>query len=92
MIKSFKSKRLKRLHQQDDVSQLRPDMALKAKIILRMLDVAVTIEEMDRKGWGLHRLSGDLKGFWSVGISRNWRIIFRFVDGHAYDVDMIDYH
>ena len=43
-------------------------------------------------GWRLHRLSGDLRGFWSVTITGNWRIIFRIHDGDAFDVDLIDYH
>jgi len=40
----------------------------------------------------LHPLTGDLKGFWSVTVRANWRIIFRFKDGNAFDVDLIDYH
>jgi proteic killer suppression protein len=47
---------------------------------------------MDAPGFGLHEMTGDLKGFWSVVISRNWRVIFRFEDGEAYDVDFVDYH
>ena len=35
---------------------------------------------------------GDLKGFWSVTVRANWRIIFRFEDGAALDVELIDYH
>jgi len=37
-------------------------------------------------------MTGDRKGFWSVVISRNWRVIFRFEDGDACDVDFVDYH
>ena len=40
----------------------------------------------------LHPLRGDLKGFWAVSVSGNWRIIFRFGKGNAYDVDLVDYH
>ena len=47
---------------------------------------------MDVQGFGLHRLSGDLKGFWSVTVSRNWRLVFRFEEGNAFDVDFLDYH
>ena len=32
------------------------------------------------------------KGLWSVRVSGNWRVIFRFEDGHACDVDLVDYH
>ena len=40
----------------------------------------------------LHPLTGSLRGFWSVRVSGNWRVIFRLEDGHAHDVDLIDYH
>ena len=43
-------------------------------------------------GWRLHPLKGDLKGFWSVTITGNWRLIFRFEDGDAFDLDLVDYH
>ena len=43
-------------------------------------------------GWRLHPLKGDLKGFLSVTITGNWRVIFRFADGDAFDVDLVDYH
>jgi len=37
-------------------------------------------------------LKGELKGFWSVTVSGNWRVIFRFENGDAFDVDLVDYH
>lgn len=40
----------------------------------------------------MHPLKGKLKGLWSVTISGNWRIVFRFADGHVFDVDFLDYH
>jgi toxin HigB-1 len=47
---------------------------------------------MSQPGYALHPLRGDLAGFWSVRVSGNWRVIFRFEDGHAVDVDLVDYH
>ncbi len=47
---------------------------------------------MDAPGWGFHKLRGDLKDFYAVKVSGNWRVIFRFEDGDAYDVDYLDYH
>jgi len=46
---------------------------------------------MNLPGFRLHSLKGDLKGFWSVTVRANWRVIFHFKDGHADDVDLIDY-
>ena len=43
-------------------------------------------------GYRLHPLKGDLKGYWSISISGNWRVTFRIDDGDAYDVDLTDYH
>ncbi len=43
-------------------------------------------------GFRLHPLKGHRAGQWSVRVSGNWRVVFRFEDGEAVDVDMIDYH
>lgn len=47
---------------------------------------------MDLPGFGLHPLKGNRAGYWSVRISRNWRIIFCFKGQDVRDVDLIDYH
>ena len=44
------------------------------------------------KSVGLHRLTGDRKAFWAVTINGPWRLVFRFEDGHAWDVEIVDYH
>jgi proteic killer suppression protein len=56
------------------------------------LDVSLTPSDLDLPGYALHTLKGDLKGFWSVRVSGNWRIIFRFQDGDVFDVNLVDYH
>jgi proteic killer suppression protein len=60
--------------------------------ILATLDAATTIAGMNRPSLRLHPLKDSLKGFWSVTVRANWRIIFRFKDGKAFDVDFVDYH
>jgi proteic killer suppression protein len=47
---------------------------------------------MNLPGYRLHELKGERKGTWSVTVSGNWRLTFAFSDGHAYDVDLEDYH
>lgn len=47
---------------------------------------------INRREYGLHRLTGDRSGLWAVTVSANWRIVFRFEDGDVYDVNLIDYH
>ncbi len=60
--------------------------------MLAHLDSATEPSDVDLPGYRLHPLKGDLKGRWSVTISGNWRITFRFVEGAALDVDLTDYH
>ena len=47
---------------------------------------------MNLPGFQLHPLSGTLRGYYEVSVSGNWRVIFRFEEGHAVDVDYLDYH
>jgi proteic killer suppression protein len=47
---------------------------------------------MDFPGSFLHPLKGQLKGYWAVRVSGNWRVIFRFEGGKALEVDYVDYH
>ena len=47
---------------------------------------------LDMPGFKLHPLKGDRKGFWAVTVRANWRVIFRFADADALDVDYLDYH
>ena len=56
------------------------------------LDVAVTPRDVDLPGYRLHALKGDRAEQWSIRVSGNRRIVFRFEDGEAVDVDLIDYH
>ena len=62
------------------------------RLILARLDASAEPEDMNLPGLGLHPLKGSFKGFWSVSISGNWRVIFRFENGNAADVDYLDYH
>ena len=92
MIKSFRHRGLKRLFERGDKSQVRADMLDKIENILAVLDHADTPEKMDLPGFRLHPMTGDLRGFWSVTIRANWRIIWRYDGADAVDVELIDYH
>jgi toxin HigB-1 len=76
----------------DDRSKINPEHVARIRLILSTLDQAGQVEDMRQATFRLHALKGDLKGFWAVTVRANWRIIFRFADGHAMDVDLIDYH
>lgn len=92
MIIGFAHRGLKRLYERGDGRQLHPELVPRIQTILGRLDTAEKIEDMDIHTFNLHPLKGDLKGFWSVTVRANWRIIFRFKDGEADDVDFLDYH
>jgi len=92
VIRSFKHRGLKRLYERNDRSGIRPDLADTVQEILTVLDDATTPQELNLPGYRLHSLKGDLAGFWSVTVRANWRIIFRFEDSDAFDVELIDYH
>ena len=75
-----------------DARPLPPEHLDTVRDILARLNASAAPDDMDVPGFRLHRLKGDLAGFWAVTVRANWRIVFRFEDGHAVDVDYLDYH
>jgi proteic killer suppression protein len=92
VIEGFKHKGLAKFFEDDDRRKVPTAQADKIARILARLNEAVTIQDMGLPGYRLHPLKGELAGFWAVSVSGNWRIMFRFESGSAYDVDLIDYH
>ena len=92
MIRGFRHKGLRRLFEQGEAKGVHADHLEKLENILAVLNRARRPEDMNLPGFRLHRLKGNLKGFWSVVVRANWRVIFRFERGDAYDIDLIDYH
>lgn len=92
MITGIKHKGLKRLYDRGERQGIGANMLARVEDILSILDAAETIEELDIPGYRLHLLTGNLRGFWSIRVTGNWRIVFRFENGEASDIDLIDYH
>jgi toxin HigB-1 len=92
MVRNFRHKGLQRLFQQDDGSKLPPDIVARIRLILSTLHAAQSIEAMNIPPFRLHPLKGKLQGFFSATVRANWRIIFRFEGGEAFDLDFVDYH
>jgi proteic killer suppression protein len=92
IVQGFKHKGLKRLFENAETKGVRQDHVEKLENILAVLNRAGRPEDMNLPGFRLHALKGDLKGFWSVTVRANWRVVFRFHEGDAYDVDLVDYH
>ena len=92
MIRSFRHKGLKRFYQEDDHRGVDHEHVEKLRDILARLDAAASAADMDFPGFRLHPLRGNLRGFFGVTVRANWRVVFRFEDGDAFDVDYLDYH
>lgn len=92
MILGFRHRGLQRLYERNDRRRIPPEFVDKVERILARLEVASEPRDLNLPGYRLHQLSGDLAGFWAVNVSGNWRLVFRFDLGNAYDVDLLDYH
>lgn len=92
MIQRFRHKGLKRLFENGETKGIRADQLEKIENILFVLSRARKPEDMDLPGFHLHPLKGDRKGLWAVTVRVNWRVTFRFEEGEACDVDLVDYH
>ena len=80
------------MFEKDDRRRISRELIVKIERVLARLDEAFRPEDMNLPGFGLHPLKGDLAGYWTVKVSGNWCIIFRFKGRNAWDVNLIDYH
>jgi len=92
MIRRFRHRGLARLYENDDRRGVNLELVEKTARVLARLDVVTRPEQLKLPGFVLHRLEGDLAGYWSVALRGDWRIIFRFDHGDITDVDLVEYH
>ena len=93
MIKSFSDKRTAHIFAGRFVKRLDPDVQRQALRRLRYIDAAERLDDLRIPPSNrLAKKQGDLKNFYAIRVNAQWRIIFRWVDGSAYDVEFIDYH
>lgn len=92
MIQNFKHKGLKKLYETGSGQGIQPGHVKRLRLILARLDASQSPQDMGLPGLNLHPLKGSLKGYWTVSVSENWRVVFRFRDNNAVDVDYLDYH
>ena len=92
MIKSFAHKGLEKYFLNGVKRGIQAKHAQKLGDILDRLDAAMCVEDMNFPGSHLHPLKGKKRGYWSIHVSGNWRIIFQFQDGDAFEVNYLDYH
>ena len=92
MVIRFRHKGLQLLYEKGDRRRVPSEYVAKLERILARLDEAREPSDMELPGFRLHPLKGALAGHWSVSVSGNWRIVFRFEGVHVSDVNLIDYH
>ncbi len=92
MIRGFRHKGLRELFEKGSQSGINPNQSTRLRQILLMLHRAKEPRDMNAPGLKLHPLKGELHGAWSVAVSGNWRVVFRFVEQDIDEVDLVDYH
>lgn len=92
MIRSFKHKGLAKFFKSGSPAGIQAAHEKRLRLILGRLNAAANAKDMDLPGLRLHELSGNRAGIWSVTVSGNWRVTFRFEDGDAEIVNYEDYH
>lgn len=92
MIKSFRHRGIEKFFKSGSKAGIQAKHAERLRRQLFALDNAVAPEDMNAPGWRLHPLHGNLEGHWSIDVSGNWRLTFRFDGVDAILVDYQDYH
>lgn len=88
MIVGFRHKGLELLYRTGSTRGVQVAHAAKLRRVLAALDAAATAADLNQPGYKLHPLKGELAGHWSIWVSGNWRVTFRF---HGADVELVDY-
>lgn len=93
MIRSFADKETERIWQGQRSRKFPGDIQDRALRKLRQLDASLTVEDLrNPPGNRLEALKGDRVGQWSIRINQQWRLCFRWNNGEALDVEIVDYH
>ena len=92
MIKSFRHKGLEAFFYTANKKGIRPEHANRLGKILDRLNAADAIKDMNYPGSSLHQLHGNKKDQYTVSVSGNWRVFFKFINGDAFIIDYDDYH
>ncbi len=93
MIKSFKSKEAEKIFNREDSLKLPVQIQRVAMRKLWMIDAAHDINDLRIPPANhLEKLKGNRRGLYSIRINEKWRVCFKWVDGSAFDVEIVDYH
>ena len=92
VIKSFHHKGLRLFYETGSTRGIRAEHGKRLARMLQFMDRARMPSDLNIPGWRLHSLKGDLVEYWSLSVSGNWRIVFRFIESDIELVDYLDYH
>jgi toxin HigB-1 len=93
VIRSFRSKETERIWRGLQSRKFPGDVQNRALRKLRQLDASLTLEDLrNPPGNHLEALTADRAGQWSIRVNDQWRICFRWSEGEAHDVEIVDYH
>ena len=92
MIRSFEHKGLERFFSRGSKAGIQAKHASRLRLILSRLQASQSPQDMNLPGLYLHELKGASRGFWSVRLSGNWRVTFKFDGPDAINVNYEDYH
>ena len=92
MIQSIRHKGLRIFFEKGDSSKIQQAHRKRLKMILTILHGATELNDLSFPGSNLHPLKGELKEYWAISVSGNWRLVFKFIDGDVYELDYVDYH
>jgi proteic killer suppression protein len=92
LIRSFRHRGLQHFFETGSKAGIQPRHAGRLRLQLSRLHLVRGPREMDRPGWRLHPLKGDLSGHWAVWVDKSWRLTFRFDGDDVEVVDYQDYH
>ena len=92
MIRSFRCSDTERLFHRESVRRFKA-IERQALRKLDLVDAAPDLRTLSTlPGNRLEALKGDRKGQYSIRINDQWRICFEWPEGHAYEVEIVDYH
>lgn len=92
MIKSWLHKGLKNFFETGSTAGIPAAHAKKIKKRLQLINSVESVQELNIESFRLHQLKGDRSGVWSITVTGNWRITFRFEGSDAYILNYEDYH
>jgi toxin HigB-1 len=93
MIQSFNSKETEKIWEGSKSAKLPNTIQEIARRKLRMLNNSIDLKDLTIPPSNrLEKLKGELSEFYSIRINDQWRIKFKWIDGHSYNVEIIDYH